>query len=651
MILTLLFILLALLALSFLIFIHELGHYWMAKRVGMRVETFSIGFGKPIYSWQCHGTTWQVGWLPLFGGFVKIAGYELEKGREGFAPDPESFYAKSPWERIKVAFMGPLMNLAFALLAFILLWAMGGQEVRFSDYTAKIGWIDPSSELYARGVRPGDEVVRYDSHPFSKSRDHKEFPLLAEERLLVEGNHVDYATGERRPFRHEVALYPHPAAFDKGTVTAGILDPAGYLIYKEPIEWGDEGPSMERAPIVKSGIAPGDRVVWADGELLFSVQQLNELLAEGRALLTISREGETLLMRVPRLPLGELKLNSNYREELVDWQYEAGLNTIKFADLVVIPYDITVEGVVEAPLQLIDVEGGEELFPTHPFSQRDKSLFPGDKIVAVDGTPVQYGYQILEQLQHHEVHLIVERREEGYPAISWREADAAFDATFDLAAIEALASSIGQEGGAKQMREMVLLEPVEPKKLEEFLNAEQISAEWEKKRRRIESIDDPERRAQVLQLLKKNREQPFLGLAAQDRVIIYNPLPTELFVNVVKEIWRVLSALLTGALSLKWVSGPVGIVQIVHSHFVSAKDALYWLGAISLNLGIINLLPIPVLDGGTILFSLYEMVTRRRLHPKTMEKLIIPFALLLIAFFLYLTYNDIARIIQQILHW
>ena len=73
-------LILAILALSFLIFIHELGHYFMARRVGMRVEVFSIGFGSPIYSWIRKGVKWQIGWLP-FGGYVKIAGTETDKNK------------------------------------------------------------------------------------------------------------------------------------------------------------------------------------------------------------------------------------------------------------------------------------------------------------------------------------------------------------------------------------------------------------------------------------------------------------------------------------------------------------------------------------------------------------------------------------------
>ena len=63
--------------LTIVVFIHELGHYWMARRVGMRVESFGIGFGRPIVTWLHNGVKWNICWLP-FGGYVKIAGMEKE---------------------------------------------------------------------------------------------------------------------------------------------------------------------------------------------------------------------------------------------------------------------------------------------------------------------------------------------------------------------------------------------------------------------------------------------------------------------------------------------------------------------------------------------------------------------------------------------
>ena len=131
---------------------NELGHYWMARRVGMRVETFSIGFGRPIVHWMRDGVRWQIGWL-LFGGYVKISGQEIEKGVDPYSV-PDGFFGKSPWARIKVAAMGPIVNIVFAIILFAALWGLGGRTKHFSEFTHIIGWVDPHSELYAQGVRP-----------------------------------------------------------------------------------------------------------------------------------------------------------------------------------------------------------------------------------------------------------------------------------------------------------------------------------------------------------------------------------------------------------------------------------------------------------------------------------------------------------------
>src|SRR5271154_6587894 len=100
MIISILYVVMSILGLSFLIFIHELGHYWMARRTGMRVETFSIGFGRPITSWMRDGVKWQIGWL-LFGGYVKIAGMDTSDQRDLYEVK-DGFFGKRPLDRIKV---------------------------------------------------------------------------------------------------------------------------------------------------------------------------------------------------------------------------------------------------------------------------------------------------------------------------------------------------------------------------------------------------------------------------------------------------------------------------------------------------------------------------------------------------------------------
>jgi regulator of sigma E protease len=650
MLVSFLYVLLAVLGLSFLIFIHELGHYFMARRVGMRVETFSIGFGKPLFTWERDGVKWQICWL-LLGGYVKIAGVDLEKDKNPYDV-PDGFFGKSPIDRIKVAVMGPVVNLLFALLAFTLLWMIGGREKSFSDFTAKIGWVDPNSTLYQKGVRPGDEVTAYDAQSFQGAKDHLYAPMTAEEHLVVKGSSVDYATGIKSPFTYDVKTYPHPAAFDKDIKTAGILQSASYLLYSR-LPNGQENPLPEGSPLQGSGIQYGDRIFWVNGETVFSLQELNSLLTGQNALLTVERNGQTLLTRVPRVPVQELRTNPQFKEELIDWQFEAGLNNEKIQHLYAIPYNLTHNCVVENSLKFIDREKQEEFFPAIPFSPLEAPLEPGDRILAINGVPVVYSYELLRELQTYRVNVIVERAPALSQKISWKEADQDFDKQISWKDLQKIVLSIGTEAPVTHAGNFYLLKPIIPKARTDFaLSAEKqalLNAEIAEHKKVMESIEDSEKRTQALHLFEKQEKRLLLGLPGiQDKVVEYNPSPWRLFGNVFDEIWRTLTALFSGALNPKWMAGPIGIVQMVHDNSMSSiREGLYWLGAISLNLGVLNLLPIPVLDGGTILMSLIEIITRRRLHPKTMEKLILPFAVLLIAFFLFLTYNDLIRLFSK----
>lgn len=648
MLVSLFFIVLSLLGVGFLIFIHELGHYWMARRVGMRVETFSIGFGHPILSWEYQGAKWQIGWIP-FGGFVKIAGSELDGDKDPYAIKDGLFAAK-PIDRIKVALAGPLANLLFALIAFTLLWTFGGRTKSFSEYTKKIGWVDPQSELYAYGVRPGDEITAYDGHPYESSKDHLYSAMISDGPLKVEGNKIDYTSGQKTPFNLSIEPYPHPDSLDKGILTVGITTPASYLLYKR-LPDGSENPLPEGAPIKESGIQYGDRIIWVDGELVFSLPELNYLINGSHDLITIQRGAKTLLIRVPRVLVQELRPDAHFREELTDWQYATKLQNKKIQELFFIPYNLTNEAVVEASLKFIDKEKQEDTFPTNPYSSLEQPLEIGDKIIAINGAPIQHAADLLEKLQTYQVMIIVERQGAGLEKGSWETADGEFEKEFDGQALQSIVDSIGTPNPITHAGKYYLLNPVTPKAANDFSVAlsedkiEALQAQKQQQREAINAISNPEERNHKLKLLEKHEKRLLLGISAQDRQLNYNPSPFVLFKNVVEEIWRTLVALFSGNLNPKWMVGPIGIVHMVHNTSMgSITEALYWLGVISLNLGMLNLLPVPVLDGGTIFMSLIEMITRKRIHPKTMEKLIIPFAFVLIAFFIYLTYNDLLRL-------
>lgn len=638
------YVLLAIFGLSFLIFVHELGHYFMARRVGMRVETFAIGFGKPIYSWERKGVKWQIGWL-LFGGYVKIAGQDEETQNPYEIPD--SFFGRPPIDRIKVSFMGPLVNLVAAFLIFMVLWLAGGREKNFSEFTHKIGWVDPQSKLYAEGIRPGDEIAAYNRHPYQTVKDHLYAPMISSGDIDVEGFKLNYAQSSKYPFEYKISPYPHPFAVEKGFLTSGIISPASYVISAQQAEGSADG-LPEGSPMLHSGIKSGDRIVWLDGNVVFSALEMNRLLNDGKALLTVERNGEILLMRVPRVPVFELKIDSEFKEELTDWQYEANLDT-KLPNMLVIPYNLDNHAVVENELKFIDKENQIEAFPPIPFSGNEHSLLPKDKIIAVDGTPISTSYELLAHLQQHRIVIIVERNSTTKGATPWREADANFDKEMQWNDLSKITNSIGLSHPVTTAGDYVLLNPVIPKAQADFaLSAEKkawLAAELLEQKKEVEKIEDPEKRHQALAKFKNQEKQLLLGLPIQDLKVNYNPTPWEQFKTVFDEIWLTLTALFTGSLNPKWMSGPIGIVQVVHDNWmIGIKEALFWLGAISLNLGILNLLPIPVLDGGKIVLSFFEMVTGKKIQPKTMEKLILPFAVLLIVFFIFVTYQDLSRI-------
>lgn len=636
-------ILLAILALSFLIFIHELGHYFMAKRVGMRVETFSIGMGSPLFSWKSGDTTWQIGWLPV-GGFVRIAGTDTDKNKD-LEKVKDGYFSKSPWDRIKVSFMGPLVNILFALLAFALLWISGGREKSFSEYTKKIGLVDPKSELYAKGIREGDEIWSLNGKPYLGVQDLVYLGVTNKGPVSVKGAKVNYATGEKNPFELTVEPYPHPLKADSDFLTTGVLAPANYLIY-DRLPSGKENLIPDLSPLKNSGIEYGDQIVWIDGRRVFSLAELSSLLNDNRALLTVERNGKTFLARVPRVKTHDIKMTPAFRDELTDWQFAAQLNAIKFPLLLTLPYNLTNNGIVENPMSFVDPEDQSTFFPAIPQTELEQSLLAGDKIIAVDGISVRHASEILKRIQERHVHLIVNRSGEQDNKISWQTADLAFDKNVPLVELNAIGSTIGTPSLIEQKGSLILLKPIAPKMHKDlYAGSLEMNQIVEAQKKQIAAISDPVKKAQAEANLEKTESKLELGLPIRDQRVDYNPVPTTQFFNVMSEIGRTLKALFTGALNPKWMSGPVGIVNLFQEQTRSGLgETLFWLGTISLNLGFLNLLPIPMLDGGTIVINLIEMITGRKIKPETLEKIILPFFLLLIVFFLFLTYNDITRL-------
>lgn len=641
MIISILYVILAAFGLGFLIFIHELGHFWMARREGMTVEAFSIGFGKPIYSWEKNGVKWQFCWLP-FGGFVRIAGMEKKGALEPYQI-PDGFYGKKPWARIKVALMGPIVNIVFAFFAFCLLWVFGGRPKSFSEYTHLIGWVDPCSEIYQIGVRPGDEITRLNNKPFRNFQDFIYAAIFDGTSTQISGQEIDYFTKEKSAFQYQFPISKDASIAEYIRTVYSTLQPAAYLIYQ-----GNKSLPLDSSPMKESGIQDGDRILWADGKLLFSVQELIETINEPKALLTIQRGDHTFLARVPRLKISDLRLSAVRKAELEDWLHEAKIKG-KSSDFFFIPYNLTYDCHIENSVSFLNGETIEQQPMGEARSPLEIPLQPGDQVIAVDGLSVSSAYDLITLLQTRHIQMIVNQESPNISPVSWKEADQAFVSAIDWEDLGKMIQSIGTKEPMKQLQTLKLLNPVSPKPMSQLAipeeKREQMEAAIAAQRKEIEEIKDPKQKAQAERMFEAGQNQVKLGILPVNRTVIYNPSPFVLFHNVFQETRKTIVALFTGNVSPKYMTGPVGIVHVMQQSWgYGFKEALFWLGMISLNLGVLNLLPIPVLDGGHICFSLWEWISKKPIKAKMMERLIIPFIVLLVALFIYMTYNDLMRL-------
>src|SRR6267154_1985382 len=133
--------------LGVLVFIHELGHYLVAKWCGVRVEVFSLGFGKRLWGFRRGDTDYRVSALPL-GGYVKMAGENPMEARTG---DPGEFTSHPRWQRFLIAIAGPAMNIILALAVLTGVFMFRHEYPAFLDQPAVLGWVRDDSPARKAG--------------------------------------------------------------------------------------------------------------------------------------------------------------------------------------------------------------------------------------------------------------------------------------------------------------------------------------------------------------------------------------------------------------------------------------------------------------------------------------------------------------------
>lgn len=259
--------------LGILIFVHELGHFLVARMCGVRVEVFSLGFGKKILSYKKGDTTYCISLIPL-GGYVKMFG---EQGSQEIKTEEDrkvSYSHKTPWQRIAVVLAGPLMNFFFAVLVFGFI-AQIGEETK----APVIEDVVSGSTAAQMGFQPGDRVLEFNSQPI---RSYEEFQKQLNEHKDGSATAVvESLNGEKRNLELTISSTENPNIFSQYT-RIGQID--GLL----PFAKSASVAVMTGTPAYEIGFRSGDEITEINGQKIHRWNQLQNLFTSAGTDLNIT---------------------------------------------------------------------------------------------------------------------------------------------------------------------------------------------------------------------------------------------------------------------------------------------------------------------------------------------------------------------------
>ncbi|MCL4684946.1 RIP metalloprotease RseP [Myxococcota bacterium] len=547
------------LMLGVLIFVHELGHFLVAKLFDVKVLRFSLGFGPAIGfgRWRLifrrGETEYVVAWLPI-GGYVKMVGEnpESEDLAEGedppLAPGEEhrAFNNKPVWQRLLILFAGPGMNLLLPVLIFATVLGIGMPRP-----DPVIGTVEPSSPAERAGLAVGDRIVAIAGQPIRWWTDFEETVRTragtsATLRIDRDGEPLELEV----PIEARAGLDAYGSETQVGFVGVGHSRLAAVI-----------GVPDAEAPVDQTDLRPGDLVTHVGGE---PVHDWNELAARYAA-----ASGESVDFRVERA-VGE----------------DASPRSLEVS--VPARGDLRALGVVAATVLI------EQVSPDSPAERA--GLERGDLIVTADGEPVG--------------------------------SFASFSERVRASGGQALTLVYARDGKRREVR-------IEPERREVDTGLGIPDERW--------LIGITARSAAVPGVMGIDREpNPFVSL----------PRAVGMTADLTRTFLGGLSRLVTGEVSRKQLAGPIGIAQIAHSAFERGWQAyLSTLVLISINLAILNLLPIPLLDGGQALLVTVEGIKRSPLSLRTRE-LVQQVGLTFLALLMGLAFwNDLSRHWQSFIEW
>ncbi len=596
-------ILMAAIGIGFLIFIHELGHYICARLAGVRVEVFSLGFGQRIAGFVWRGTDYRLSLVP-FGGYVRVAG---EDPTQRQFLNEDDLYAKGFGARFLFFSGGVVMNLLFALVAFPIVFNNGVQ------FTAPmIGSVTRGSAAWEADLRKGDRVLRIDG----------------KEMYSFENMRVEIALGGDSTLEFEIdrdgehLTVPVRPRYDEndGLFAIGVrpsVEPIPPLVT-----------SVDRkSPAAEAGLQSGDRVV-----------AINDLSAVGAASVEAFRsvadtDDQPITLIVDRE--GQAETVTFVPAKARDKQPRIG----------VLPASRTVSAIRPniAPLARLGLQHGDRVLAVdgHPFAG------DGLDFVSKDiGPEITFSVRRDGRILERKTAVTAEDRE----AIV---ANLALGPDLDGVALLPVDGSPAAHAGLKAGDEILTA------------NDEEIS-EWTDLIGVVRDAEDRPLRLEIRRLGSDSSElvtvtptrRPIVDLGFTRRIdFMTHEYRVESFggsleagfvasIDLIKQLYVTLKRLITGDVAAKNLGG---IVQISRASYHYAEKGwavfLYFLALLSINLAFINVLPIPVLDGGHLLFLVIEKVKGSPVSTKVLTYSQILGLVFVIALMLFVTYNDILKLL------
>lgn len=532
--------------LGLLIFVHELGHFAVAKWCGVRVEVFSLGFGKKLLSYKHGDTTYCWSIVPL-GGYVKMFGDEV--GAEISDEQKKySFLHKNVWQRIAVVLAGPLMNFFFAIFVLFVV-AMLGEDAR----RAAVGDVPVDSAAYQAGLRSGDQILSVAGKNL-RTWDELQHQLNASIGQQVELKIKRYGTNE------ELRVFVSPSSKPNPNILS-LDNEIGEVAGLSNNSYASVVGVQAKSRAETLGLRTGDRIAKINGQEILYYRDIEAHL--------VALQGQNVAIEVERWA----SIESEKSEKIV-------IDSV-------LPAVASIEslGIEKPELYLSKIVAK---------SPAEKAgLQAGDRILQVDDKEVKNWETVLEHVKAYH----------GEGQISF---------------------TVQRQGEIKNLT-------IQPE-----LTAQMNSQGGEDKRYTVGIL-------------------PWIAMAMPPIEKIAAP---NLAAGLVRGYQRTIDITIMTAVSFvrlaqnkispKSIGGVISIGQAASETFKTGMaQFLTMMGIISVNLFILNLLPIPVLDGGHLVFYVVEALRGAPLSMKKMEIAQQVGLVLLMSLMVFALFNDFSRLFGQ----